>query len=247
MAIKYYPNRVYKKFVPAIDRELAKREPQIQRGLMDINAAPLDVVISANDDWQLDSITFTFNNANARDFSASVIGGRKVVANLNDSLWFQIDTTLPQNIHLEPNFYTGTQLATHLQARLNANADFGAQGITFTVAYDATTGLYTISPSSGTLRYLDVNAAQTLSTRDSIAGHLFGFNADTAFAASIVSDTPVFGLDTSAPIINESASVLTAYRDDTIHILELDEAIRLQSNSGVNVVINWAVAWEEIV
>jgi len=247
MAIKYYPNRVYKKFVPAIDRELVKREPQIQRGLKDINADPLNVVISANDDWQFNSITFTFNNANARDFSAKVIGGRKVVENLNDTLWFQIDTTGPQNITLDPAFYTGSQLAAHLQAQLDANTDFADQGVTFTVAYNAATGFFTVTPSSGSIRYLDVNVAQTLSARDSIAGHLFGFNADTAFAGGISSDTPVFGLNAAAPIINETASVLTAFRDDTVHILDIDEAVKLESNAGVDVVINWAVNWEEIV
>ena len=68
MTIVSYPNRVYGKTVPAIDREMAKRSPQIVRGRQDISGATsLNATISANSEWQIDSIGFQFSNATARD------------------------------------------------------------------------------------------------------------------------------------------------------------------------------------
>ncbi|GAG78174.1 unnamed protein product, partial [marine sediment metagenome] len=145
MSIVYYPNRIYKKRVPAIDRELAKRNPLVERGTQDITATAIDSTLSVAADWHINSITWQFSGATARDFSALIKNGRGVVTNLNDDLWFQISATLPQRIFLTEGFYTGTELAAHLQTQMDANTAFAAAGITFTVAYAAATGLYTIT------------------------------------------------------------------------------------------------------
>jgi len=248
MAIVYYPNRIYKKVVPAIDREMDKRDPLTSSGRQDINASALDVTISANTAWQVTSVGFEFNNAKAKDFDATIRNGRKVVTNLNDALWFQIETSLPQSIVLDPAFYTGTELAAELATQLDANTVFAAAGLTFTVTYTAATGLYTIAPSSGSLRYLNVNDSQTLRTRDSIAGHLFGFNANTVFAVSISSDTTVYGLDsTGGAIVNETASTALNFRNTDVQILTVDQALHLGSSSGVDSVITYTVINEDLV
>ena len=247
MAIKYYPNRIQKMLVPAIDRVMAKRKAQLIRGSQDINATALDVVISANGDWQLNSIKFTFSAATARNFSAKILGGRRVVSNLNDYLWFQTPNTLPQQITLSTGFYTGTQLATELQTKMDANTAFSALGITFTVAYSATTGLFTITPSSSTLKYLNVNTLQTQRYRDSIAGHLFGLTeSNTIYLAAVESFTTVFGLNQEAWIIDETASIVTENFFDDLKLLDIDQAVHIETNTA-NVIVDYEVNYEEVV
>lgn len=246
MSIKYFPNRIYKRNDAAIDRVLAKRRPQLIRGLANTYSNAMSVVVSANDDWQVDSMQFTFDSATPRTYSVKVISGVKVLTDLNDYLWFQTNTSLWQKITLSQGFYTGTQLATELQSKLNANAAFIALGITFSVAYDAITGLFTITPDSGTLRYLQTCRSQTLRYQDSIAGHLFGLTADTAFGSTVVSNTPVYGLDQQAWIIEEIGSIVTEHYNDDLHVLDLDQALLLESNVA-DLVVNYEVCYEEIV
>lgn len=246
MAVVYYPNRVQKGVVPAIDREMAKRNPQIINNGQDISATAIDYRFSSSNDWQLDSVSFTFSNATARDYSVSVMNGRKVLTDLNDSLWFQIDATGPESITLDAGFYTGTELAAELQTQLDANSSFAAAGVTFTVTYVSTTGLFTIAPSSGTIRYLNVNNAQVLSLRDSIAGHLFGLNADTSFAASVVSDTSLKGLDSAAAIISQTGSTVLQHYHDDVHILTIDQAVHIETSVAA-LVVDYSISYEELV
>jgi hypothetical protein len=246
MSIVYYPNRIFKGKVPAIDRELAKRDPEITQGSKDITIEAIDETISSNTDWQLNSIGLQFSNSTSRTFTAAIKQGRKVVTDLNDYLWFQIPTTLPQRIILDEGFYTGTELAAHLKTKMDANAAFAAEGVTFTVAYDVVTGLFTITPSVGTLKYLNVNSAQTLRTTDSIAGHLFGLTVDGTYGASVVSDTAVGGLDSEIPFISESANTSLAYSDNEVHILDVDQAVHITTNTA-GVLVTYTVNHEDIV
>jgi len=246
MSIKYFPDRVFKKNAAAIDSVMAKRDVKLLRGSANVTSSALDVYLSTSGDWQVNSIKFTFNNATARDYSVDVASGVKVLTDLNDSLWFQTPTTLWQKIVLSQGFYTGTELATELQTQMNANTVYTAAGLTFTVAYDAATGLFTITPSSATLKYLKTNTTQRLPERDSLGGHLFGLNVDSAFGATVVSDTAEFGLNTEAWIIDESGSVVTEHYNNDIQILSLDQALHLASGTA-NTVITYEIAYEEIV
>ena len=183
-----------------------------------------------------------FSAATARDYGWSIINGRKVVEGLNDYLWFQTNTSLWKKITLTPGFYTGDELATELQTQLDATFT----PITFTVAYSETTGLFTITPSSGTLRYIDSNNAQTLPYRQSIAGHLFGLTATTALGATVTSDTAVFGLNNSTSLVDETASAVTEHFNDDIHILEVDQALNITSGTAA-IYVDYAVSYEEMV
>jgi len=246
MAIIYYPNRIQKKTPPAIDRVMAQRRPQLVRGASNVASTALDVVVSANTDWQLNSIKFTFDNANPRDYSAKILGGRKVVTDLNDYLWFQSGLTLPQKITLDAGFYTGDQLAVELKDKLDNNTEFNADGVTFTVTYDAATGLFTITPSSGTIRYLNVNTMQTQRYRDSIAGHLFGLTADTAFGASVTSNETVFGLNQEAWVVDETGSAVEEDFFDDLKILDIDQAVHIEVSTAP-LRVDYEVNYEEIV
>lgn len=249
MAIKYYPNRIFKKAVPSIDRVIAKRQPLIISGYHDIAASALDVTISpVNSDWQVNSISLAFSAATNKDYSVKVKGGRKVVTDLNDYLWFKVSGQLPQKITLSSGFYTGTELATQLQTQLNANSVFNAAGITHTVTYAAATGLFTVTNTSGqTVQYLNVNSAQTLRTQDSIAGHLFGLTTNSSAAVAITSDTAVFGLDSEAAIIDETASSHTERYHDDLHTLTIDQALHVEGTAAVANVMNYTIGYEEIV
>ena len=245
MAIKYFPNSNYR--VPAaIDRVMAKRSVKLLRGSANVAATGLDTYVSANGDWQVNSIRFNFSNTASRNYSVDVASGVKVIQGVNDSLWFHTPTTLWQKITLSPSFYTGTTLATELQTKLNANTVYSAAGLTFTVSYNANTGLFTITPSSGTIKYIQLNTTQPLSSRDSKGGHLLGLNTTTAFAATVTSDVSQFGLNNEAWIIDESASVVTEHFNDDIHILSVDQALHLASNTA-NTTITYEVAYEEMV
>lgn len=245
MAIKYYPNRIPKS-PAAIDRVLAQRKLQLVRGSADITSDGLDVVISANTAWHVNNIKFTFSGVAARNFSAKITGGRKVVADMNDSLWFQHQETLPQNIVLDAGFYTGTELATELETQLDANAAFIAKSVTFTVTYSDSTGLFTITPSSGNLRYWNANNAIAPRYRDSIGGHLFGFTNNIAYGATVVSNETVFGLNQESWIINEAASVVTENFFDDLKILDIDQALHLQTTTAA-IRVDYEVNYEEIV
>ena len=247
MSIVYYPNRIYKGKVPAIDRAMAKRSPRIVQGGQDLSSEDIDVIISSDDDWQLNSIGWSFSATTARDFSASIKQGRKVVENINDSLWFHTPTTMPQNIHLDDGFYTGTELAAELQSKMDASPAYIADGVTFTAVYDSATGLFTVTPSKGAIRYLNVNTQQRFFTKDSIAGHLFGFNVDGSFAATAVSDTEVYGLDSEVYIVNQDADASVSYSYNQLHTLSVDQAVHLESSSAGAVTVNYVVNYEEIV
>lgn len=247
MSIKYFPNRVFKKSVPAIDRVMAKREPILVRGHQDITSAGLDIVVSAQSNWQLNSIMLTFSNATTRDYSVSIMGGVNVLQDLNDYLWFQTPNSLWQQIFLTPGFYNGDELATELETQLNANNAFAnTLSLTFSVAYSNTSGTYTVTPSTGTVKYIQQNNAMRLPIRDSIAGHLFGLTADTGFVSSLVSDTKVYGLDQEAWVIKEAAANVASDFSDDLRILSLDQALHLVTNAAATA-IDYEICYEEIV
>lgn len=244
MPIKYYPNRVFKKSVPAIDRVMSKRSPKAVRGSGDITATGMDARVTCIDNWQIDAIKINFNNVVAKDYDVKILTGINIVENLNDYLYFQSPNSYQQKITLSPGFYTGTELATELQSKLTANNSFSALGITSSVAYSNTDGIFTITPSKP-LRYINVTRG-TVSERDSIAGFLFGLNETTNYVSSIVSDTNVWGLNQESWIISEANAVATEHYVDDIHILTMDQALHITS-SNVAARMDYEVIFEEIV
>lgn len=249
MAIVYYPNRVEKKVVPGIDRVMAQRDPVSVSGSQNLASGNLNVTISTKGDWQLNSIMLIFSTASSRDYYARIKNGRKVVTDQNDYLWFHVNGTLPQKITLNQGFYNGSQLAWQLATQLNANSTYNAAGITFVVTYNATAGIFSIAINPGyQVRYLNVNTQQTLSNRDSIAGHLFGLNQDTAFAVGIISDTLVYALNDEAPIISQTGVTNRTHYHDDIHILTIDQSLELEATNAAGAcIVTYTVGYEEIV
>lgn len=249
MAKVYYPNRIQKRPTHAINRPSTRRILYTLSNAAVLEAGETEWIVFSDEDWQVKSIGLGFSNTNAHSYSVSFQNGRSVVKDINDSLWFHLNGTLPQSITLSPGFYTGTQLAAHLKAKLDANAVYSAASVTFTVTYTSSTGIFSITPSSGTIKYLNVNEATTHRYRDSIAGHLIGFNVTTpSFSAAITSDTPVYGLNEETPDILEDVDTtdLAVYHDDP-HVLSLDQAIKITGNvSSDATLMNWTIHYENL-
>ena len=249
MSIIFYPGRIYKRGdkVPAIDRVMARRLPKIVRGSANVASNVLSEVISCDTDWMVDSISFDINSSVSKDFGYAIKNGVKIVKNYNDALWFHGSTTLPQRIVLSEGFYTGTELASELQTKLDANTAYNAASITFTVAYDNVTGLFDISPLGSNLKYLQINiACPRGNDMDSIAGHLFGLTATNTFSSNVISDTIVAGLNDEVNIVYNIDSNATNYYSDTVRTLSMDQALHLKSNNSSSV-IDWQVVYEELV
>jgi len=245
MSIKLYPNRVFRSLPTAVDAIMHKDTVKQLKGVSDITATPINEVVTPKRDWKIVGIKFSFDSGTARDYSASIIGGRSVLENLNDFLFFQIPGTLKRKITLDPGFYTGTELAAELKVKMDADSAFSGLGVTFTVTYNSATGEYTITPSTGTLKYFEFNPSGTLPDQYSIAGHLFGFNETVGFSASLTSDTPVPGLDSETAIIDVTAGTDLSHYNSDIHYLSLDEAIRIETSTSA-VVVDFSVDYQEV-
>jgi len=229
------PERAFNRAsIPAIERQTFNGRRSIEGGA-NIASSALDVTISSERNWQLDTIEFGFSDA-SRDYDVNIVAGRKIVTHYNDYLWFEIDGITAQRIILDAGFYNGTELAAELEAQLDANTAFAAASITFTVAYASPS--FTITPSSGTIRYIDRNNTQVGNIRQSIAGPLFGLTATSSLAASVTSDTPVAGLGNSiSEIVNvgNSATNYLLVTDDASGNrgpYTMDQALVLSSNTA---------------
>jgi len=247
MSLKYYPNRIQNGQIPVIDQLMARRNPQLATGSQDITVTALDYELSATNNWQINSISLIFSNANARDYSAAVKNGKTVVADVNDALYFQTSNSSIQRIVLDPGFYDDVTLPVELKAQLDANAQFSSLGRTFTVTYTAATGLFAITPSSGQIRYFQQNlsvAAPRLV--ESIGGHMIGLTANTNFAANVTSDTAVYAMGSEAFIITATAAVVLTHYNDDLHTMTVDQALHLETSAAAQTV-TYAIDYEELI
>jgi len=248
MPIQYFANRVARAQVPAIDRVLARRKILTATGSANTASNALSAVISSNVDWQVDNVQLSFSNSATRTFSISIKNGRQIVAGLNDYFCVLVDGFAYEGITLSPGFYSGAELAAEMKIQLDANTNFAAAALTFTVAYDATTGVFTITPSTGTIKYIALNATTFRWNADSTAGCVIGFtNNSSTFESSVVSDTNVYGLNTTIALATQTASTASTYVRDTVDTLSMDQAILISSNVGADVTVNYIVMYESIV
>jgi hypothetical protein len=239
MAIKYFTNRPWRGRTPLVDR-IGKAPRLSHKGSKDTTSSGVSDTLSYHTDWEVDQISFDFDTATSSDFSVGIQNGRKVIANANDYLWFALNNTHPRKITLDEGFYTGTELAAELESKLDTA--FTPEGVTFTVDYGTTTAnVYTIVPSAGTIRYDD--NASSLQHR-SIAGHLFGFEADSSLSASLASDTTVPALDKLTYIVNQTGSSVTSFLDDDVHRLDIDQAIVI-ATSTTALVVDYEILYRE--
>lgn len=234
MPIIYYPHMIQKKSLPVADQLSKHTVVETRNGGGDITSSGLSSIIYKNTDWKLLSISYVFSAATSRDFSMTVLNGRTIVEKLNDIFWVQCKTpgTLWAKITITPGFYTGTQLATELQTKLNASSTLTGVGYTFTVAYSTSTGLFTITPSTGQIAFWHDCPGARFSERISTAGHIFGFTENQTFASTVVSDTAIYGLNSEAAILTNSGStVLSLVFDDGL-TLSMDQALQIETSTA---------------
>jgi hypothetical protein len=164
----------------------------------------------------------------------------KVVEGLNDYLWFIATGFFPTKITLDEGFYDGDELAAHLKTKLDA----AFSPATFTIVYDSTTASkFTITASAGNIKYIEFNLQGYRPYKQSIAGHLFGFYADTDFTTAIESDTAVPALTLDVPISSTTDSLTSVYFPDE-RLMDLDQALKLDVTSA-DAVVNWSVTYKE--
>lgn len=241
MAIIKYPSRPQRAKKPAIDYIMSSTEPFSSQGGFDLNSGALEETISFGGSWSLNIVSLSFADAVAKDYSISIINGRKVVYRENDYLWFITSTSYPTKIELDEGFYNGSDLALHLQDKLDA----AFTPITFSVDYNVTApNVYTITPSSGTIKYIDRNR-QANSDMQSIAGHLFGFTEDSIFSASLASDTEVGALDQEIVVASATGDSALSVVDSTGYNMTIDQAIKIDVTTCATTV-NWTVLYEAL-
>jgi hypothetical protein len=245
MPIPYFTNRTPKK-PHAIDRVLAQREVSVKSASASVTSSAISDYIYNNTDWQIDSISLNFSAATSRSYSVSVANGATIVSGRNDFLFIEASGLGRRQIFLTPGFYTGVRLATLLQNALNADTVFSGAGRTFTVVYSSTLGTFTITPNSGTIRYVDFDNTQPLPLKQSIAGYIYGLTANTSYTSSIASNSNVYGLNNEAWIIDATGSTVTEHYHDDIHVLSVNQAIHVESNTASGLIISYQIAYENL-
>lgn len=242
MAIRYYTSRPQRAKQPVADRWMAKPQSILSKGNQDLNVTgALDTTLSYPSDWKVNSVELEFSTSQSRTYTVSKQNGRKVVGNENDYLWFITNTSYPTMITLDEGFYTGTELAAELKTKLDA----AFTPVTFTVDYHVTTpNKYTIVPDSGTIKYLDVNLQARFNYKQSIAGHLFGFEENSAFSGSLESDTEVPALNLKVSLFSTTDTNLSVVNDDG-YIMDIDQGLRLEITSTAGACeVDWTINYE---
>jgi hypothetical protein len=242
MPIKYYPNRIFKKITSPVDRMMINNKTHVKSGQHNLLSEGFNDILSSDYDFEMNSIKINFSSSTSREYFVKIIGGRRIVQNYNDYLWFSTQKSLPQKILLDPGFYNGEQMAILLEYKLNSIDSFPSD---FAVEYSNETGKFKITANSEDIKYLDINPMETLRNRDSIAGHLFGFNATTEFEEELESDTAIFGLNSEVSFISHTNTVLEHYFDDK-KILSMDQALLIGA-SAADVIMSYEINYKEIV
>jgi hypothetical protein len=209
----------------------------------DLSSASLSLAVSnLEENWKVDEISLKFSNATARTYAVSKLAGRGVLTHKNDYFWLAHTDVVAQRIILSQGFYENSvDFVAEIKSKLDGNTAFSDAGITFTVSYDASTKLITITPSSGSIKYLYNNTAQGV-RRLSLAGPVIGFLADTGFATSLTGDTPV-DIGTKYLIIDGTGSTVTDFVSTDDINMDLDSALLLTGTTGPAVVMDARVTY----
>lgn len=251
MPIKYYYDSKYKKPWNPIEKLQQKSIIRSVSNKADLTAAGTSYTLwHPAENWDVHEVLMHFSGATARSYSVNKVIGRGIITNYNDILWFMCDGYPAQAITLSQGFYsTGTELATHLKAILDANTAFITMGLApFTVSYSTATGLFTIDSTAGNIKFLNTNTSVGVN-RNSTAGATIGFTVDSSFTKPIVSDTVVAGLGTLLPIDTEAAStdLNTVVNVDSLSPhFDVDSGLNLTIGT-VALAVDYKITYEEII
>ena len=244
MSILYYPDSLVKKIKSPVERQQSNPPFQVVAGGADLTAADATYTFSQPADCNIHDVSLYFSNANAKDYAISKAFGKGVVTGLNDVLWFKADGAPEQKIVLDQGFYDGDELAAELKSQLDSNTAFDNASMTpFTVTYTAITGIFAITPSAGSIQYFNVNTSIAPFYKNSTAGPLFGLTADVALAASISSDTAVWGLKTVVAVVSDTSSTDQNIVSTEVWALDVDSGLRITA-STVATLLNYKIIYK---
>ena len=235
MPIIYYPQHSSMRDVQSLEN-ISKSNGFIEfTGGGSISTSGISEVISYNKSWKLVSFGFFFSGTTSRDFSLKIKNGRNVVSGKNYIFWIQCKNpgTLWTKITLQSNgVRSGDELASDLEETLNSTTSLTEVGHSFSVSYNNSTGIFTITPASGEIAFFQESPCATDNSRMSTGGHLYGFTQNSSFASSITSDSAIKGLNDVADILSYSSSVVTSlYFDDGLS-LSMDQGILISTNTA---------------
>jgi hypothetical protein len=249
MPITYYYDSKFKKPYPNFEKIQKRKVILSASNGADLTTSGLNYTLwHPSENWVVHEVLMHFGAATARSYSVNKVIGRGIITNLNDLLWIRCDGYTAQSIYLDQGFYTGTTLATQIKTKLDADANFIAAGVApFTVSYSATTGKFTIVTTAGNIQFINTNIAVGVN-RNSTAGAVVGFAADSSFATSITSDTAVLGLGDLIPIDAEATStdINTIVNVDSLSpIFDVDGALNLTIGT-VATTVDYKISYEEV-
>lgn len=248
--ITYYYDSLKKKPYPDFEKIQKRKTILSDSGTEDLSTSGLDYTFwYPVNNYIIHEVLLHYSDTTTRSYSINKIIGRGIISGLNDLLYISAEDCAIQPIILSQGFYTGDDLATELETQMNANTYFVDAGAApFDVAYDNTTGLFTITANgSQTVQYFVINTTVPVN-RNSTAAQVVGFNADSVMANSIVSDTVVAGLGDVIPIDAESPNTDTntiINLDSLSPNFTVDQALNI-TISTVAVTVNYQISYEEI-
>ena len=191
------------------------------------------------------SVTLTGSGAGGnKDYSIGKLHGRGILTNWNDSLWITRSNTA-YRIVIPQGFYDNLGVCAALKTALDTFPKFIAQGVTFAVVYDLATGLFTITPSSGTIGYFhDFVSGGHL--RHSTAESVFGLMTDvTSESSSLTSNIAAPSIGTRFEIVGGIASAATKIALTEQLTMDIDTALYIEVSKLSNANLEWRVVHQE--
>ena len=243
MPTQYYPQSFIKKNLSPVQELQQAHVIQSVSGHVDLTSSGLTYNFAPTANCEILEVQLAFGSTASKNYAISKALGRGIVKGLNDTLWFQPTAVTAQQITIPAGFYNGTALATAIQSQLNSNEIFEDVGATpFSVTYTSVTGLFAITPNSGTVQYLNPNTTVPIFYQNSTLGPLIGFNTSQSYASSLSSTSPVFGLSTTVPILSNNASTDQYIVSTDELVLDIDQALQI-SVSAVATTLDYKIVY----
>ena len=242
MPIIYYPDEYAKKLNHVVEQLQQPDTLNSSFGIHDLQTGALSFGIWFPKAWEVHRVSLGFATADAKSYSVSIVHGVGIVSGKNDRLWIQVEGIVPLQVLIPQGFYTGATLATAVAAALNA-ASFPAASKPFTTTY--LNGLFTIAPAAGNLKLWETNVHVPV-RRNSTAASSMGFTADSAFAASIASDTVVLGLGSSITCLGAAASTALSIVSTDVFGMTVDNQLAIASQLGVPGIVSQLMPYEVV-
>lgn len=245
MPILYYADSIFKRYKPTADQQ--PNTPITAVGKSALSTRFFTEVWRPTGAWNVNEVILLITGSGAggnKDYSIGKLHGRGILTNWNDSLWITRSNTA-YRIVIPQGFYDNLGVCAALKTALDTFPKFIAQGVTFAVVYDLATGLFTITPSSGTIGYFhDFVSGGHL--RHSTAESVFGLMTDvTSESSSLTSNIAAPSIGTRFEIVGGIASAATKIALTEQLTMDIDTALYIEVSKLSNANLEWRVVHQE--